>query len=71
MFSRVYRTAAILLIAVSLLWSFLATSSQALHPTSQLLGGANALPSTAVVVYSQPPSSGGGLLPSSLRHWFR
>ena len=67
MFSRVYRTAAILLIAASMLWGFLAANAQAPHPASQSLGGANALPLTAVVVYSQPPSSGGGLLQSSLR----
>ena len=67
MFSKVYRTAAILLIAASLAWGFLATHAQAPHPASQSLGDANALPSTTVVVYSQPPSSSGGLLQSSLR----
>ncbi len=67
MFSRAYRTTAILLIAASLLWVFLAPNAQALRPTSQSLGGAIALPSTDVVVYSQPPRPAGGLFQSSLR----
>lgn len=67
MFSRVYRTAAVLLVAASMLWGILAAHAQAPHNTSQSLGGANAFPSTAVVVYSQPPFSGGGLFQSSLR----
>ena len=67
MFSRVYRTAVILAVAASMLWGFLATNAQAPHPTSRSLSGGNALSATAVVVYSQPPSSAGGLLQSSLR----
>ena len=67
MFSRVYRTAAILVIVVSMLWGLMATNAQGPHPTTQSLWGANALSATAVVVYSQPPSSAGGLLQSSMR----
>ena len=63
----VYQTVAILLVAASMLWGFLVTHAQAPHPVSQSLVGANTRPSTAVVVYSQPPSSAGGLLQSSLR----
>jgi hypothetical protein len=67
MFSRAYRTAAIMLVAASMLWGFPATHAQALLPASQSLEGANTRPSTTVVVYSQPPISGGGLFQSSLR----
>jgi hypothetical protein len=67
MFSRACRTAVILAVAAFMLWGFLATNAQAPHPTSRSLSGGNALSATAVVVYSQPSSSAGGLLQSSLR----
>lgn len=66
MFVRVCRTAAILAVAASILSSLPATNAQALQPAYQSPGEANVLPSTAVVVYSQPPSPEGGLLLSSL-----
>ncbi len=61
-----FRAAVVLVIAACASWGFAATNAQAPRPVSQSSGNAGGLAPTAVI-YSQPPSPSGGLLPSSLR----
>ena len=63
---RVIRVAVVLVVAACAVWGFAATSAQTSYPVSQFSGNAGDL-ATAAVVYSQPPSPAGGLLPSSLK----
>jgi len=65
MISRMVRWAAALALIVLGVWSISAAPARSLG--GAFASGANALPSDAVAVYSQPPSPGGGILLSSLR----
>ena len=64
MLSKACRTAAILVVA-SLFWIFSVANVQGSHPAALPVEDTSALNSTEVV-YSQPPSPGGGLFQSSL-----
>lgn len=66
MSSRIHRHLTLALVAASVIGGLLATHAQELHAASQPPGGASA-PYAPVVVYSQPRSSAGGLIQSSLR----
>jgi hypothetical protein len=67
MFSRIFRTGAVLLIATVMLWGFLTAHAQPPHASFQAMGDGSALLSPADVVYTQPPLTGGGLFQSSMR----
>ena len=67
MFVRAIRAAVVLVVSAGAFGGLAATGAQAPYPISQSSGNVGALAQAAVVVYSQPPSPAGGLLPSSLR----
>ena len=58
---RAFRATMVLVVAASMLCGFAA------HAASPSTGGAGAPAPTVVIIYNQPPRSGGGLIQSSLR----